>query len=192
MFAAILAAFAVALAASAHEAGVRLLGAALLALAAWLVRQDIARRTVRGKGLTRYVAVCLLSGYFWLAVGGFALLAEDVGPGTPQRDAALHALALGFVFAMVFGHAPIIVPAVLRVAVPWHPAFYVPLGLLHASLVVRLAGDAAALPPLARAGAVGNALTLALFIATVLAAVLRGRRSATAPATAAGSSPPPP
>jgi len=55
--------------------GHRLLGVALLALAAWLLKQDIARRTVHGRGLTRFIAVCLLSGYFWLAVGGAAMLA---------------------------------------------------------------------------------------------------------------------
>ncbi len=55
--------------------------------------------------------------------------------------AALHALTLGFVFSMVFGHAAIIFPAVLRVAVPYHPTFYVPLALLHVSLLVRVAGD---------------------------------------------------
>jgi hypothetical protein len=46
------------------------------------------------------------------------------------------------VFAMVFGHAPIIFPAVLRVAVPYHASFYLPLVLLHLSLLVRLAGNA--------------------------------------------------
>ena len=48
-----------------------------------------------------------------------------------------------FVFAMVFGHAPIIFPAVLRVTVPYHPVFYAPLVLLQASLALRVAGDAA-------------------------------------------------
>ena len=80
---------------------------------------------MRGKGLTRFIAVCLLSGYAWLAVGGAVIVAAGgLAPGSPSYDAALHALALGFVFAMVFGHAPIIFPAVLRVAVPYHPTFY--------------------------------------------------------------------
>ena len=47
---------------------IRLMGLALLALAAWLASEDVARRTVRGKALTRFIAVCLLSGYVWLAV----------------------------------------------------------------------------------------------------------------------------
>ncbi|MCD4521467.1 beta-N-acetylhexosaminidase [Burkholderia pseudomallei] len=48
----------------------RLFGAGELLLAAWLVRYDVARRTVRQRGLTRFIAVCLLSGYGWLAVSG--------------------------------------------------------------------------------------------------------------------------
>jgi hypothetical protein len=175
MFGAILAAIALALAGSAHPLGTPLLGAALLGLAAWLGKQDIARRTVRGQGLTRYVAVCLLSGYAWLAVAGALLLAGDAAAGGAQRDAALHALALGFVFAMVFGHAPIIVPAVLRTALPYRPFFYVPLALLHASLAARIAGDLAGAAPLVRIAAVANALVLALFVVTMATSVLRAR-----------------
>lgn len=163
--------------------GVRLVGLAWLALAVWLLKQDIARRTVRARGLTRYVAVCLLSGYFWLAIGSFALLAEDVSLGRVERDAALHAIALGFVFAMVFGHGPIIVPAVLRVTVPYHPMFYLPLALLHATLVLRLAGDVMGAFTLLRAGAIGNALAILAFIVTMLTAVLRGRRAPISSAT---------
>jgi hypothetical protein len=162
---------------SALPSAVRALGLAWLALAAWLARQDVARRTVRGKALTRYVAVCLLSGYAWLAAAGLAMLAGDAQPGGATRDVALHALGLGFVFAMVFGHGPIIVPAVLRVAVPYHPAFYAPLVLLHATLLARVAGDLADAPAWSHAGALGNACALLLFVATMVAAVLRGRRA---------------
>src|SRR5574337_1411503 len=75
----------------------RLFGGALLALALWLSRQDIARRTVRQAGLTRFIAVCLLAGYFWLALGGALIVAAGLDPGSPAYDAALHALMLGFV-----------------------------------------------------------------------------------------------
>ena len=128
------------------------LGVALVALAAWLLAFDLARVTVRQSGLPRYVAVCLLAGYFWLAVGG-ALMAASFA-----YDAAMHAVFVGFVFSMVFGHAPVILPAVLRVRYPYHPFLYVPLALLHASLAVRVA---VSIP----VGAWGNALAIALFIA---------------------------
>ena len=40
------------------------------ALAAWRARYDVARRTIRGHGLTRYMAASLLVGYGWLAAAG--------------------------------------------------------------------------------------------------------------------------
>ena len=179
VFGAVLAAFAIALAGGTRAWAQSLFAAALLALAAWLVKQDIARRTVRGKGLTRFIAVCLLSGYAWLAIGGAVALASGgFVPGTRAYDASLHALALGFVFSMVFGHAPVIVPSVVRAAVPYHPAFYVPLVLLHASMLVRVAGDALGDLQWRAAGGVLNALALAAFIAGTLTAVIRGRRAA--------------
>ena len=158
--------------------GAPLFAAGLLALAAWLLKQDIARRTVRNKGLTRFIAVCLLSGYAWLAVGGAVLLASGSwAPGTAAYGAALHALTLGFVFSMVFGHAAIIFPAVLRVAVPYHPTFYLPLALLHLSLIVRLAGDATGRFEWTQTGGLLNAVALAAFIASTASAVVRGARS---------------
>jgi hypothetical protein len=109
--------------------------------------------------------------------------AGGLAPGTASYDAAVHALALGFVLAMVFGHAPIIFPAVLRVPVPYHPAFYAPLALLHLSLVVRLAGDATGRFEWTRAGGLLNALAIAAFILGTAVAVTRGlstRRAKTA------------
>ena len=106
------------------------------------------------------------------------LSAGGLVPGSPAYDAALHALALGFVFSMVFGHAPIIFPAVLRVAVPYHPWFYVPLALLHGSLLVRLAGDAMGDFAWTRAGGLGNAVALLAFIVSTASAVVGGRKTA--------------
>lgn len=156
--------------------GVRLLGAALLALAAWLAHNDIARRTVRQRGLTRYIAVCLLSGYGWLAVGSAVMALGGLVPGSAAYDAALHALMLGFVFAMVFGHAPIILAAVLRVAVPYRPRFYAPLVLLHASVALRLAALAAGSVEGRRIAALLSAVALAAFVANVALAVRSGLR----------------
>jgi len=179
-FGAILVAAVAGLAASGAPWGALLFAAALLALSAWLLRQDIARRTVRGRALTRFIAVCLLAGYAWLAIGSLvALAAGGFAPGTRSYDAALHALTLGFVFSMVFGHAAIILPAVLRVTLPYHPSFYLPLALLHASVAIRLIGDAGAGYGWTKAGGLLNAASLAVFIATMLTAVVRGKRSRT-------------
>jgi hypothetical protein len=159
------------------EAGRRVLGVALLALAVWLGVQDIARRTAREPGLTGYIGRCLLSGYVWLAIGGVLLAGPGAAYGGFAWDAAVHAILLGFVFAMVFGHAPIIVPAVARARVPYHWSFYVPLALLHLSIVVRLAGDLAALVPFRAWGAALNAIAILAFVLSTVSAIVRGRRA---------------
>jgi hypothetical protein len=144
----------------------RAMGAVLVLLALWLFAFDLARITVRQTGLPRYVAVCLLSGYAWLALGG-ALLAAGIA-----YDAALHAIFVGFVFSMVFGHAPVILPAVLRIALPYRGVLYLPLALLHASLAIRVFVSAGV-------GAWGNAAAIVLFILTgaLLASRRRERRN---------------
>ena len=179
-FTAIVAVIVAALVFAGTRGSVHVLGAALVALAAWLLRNDIARRTVRKAGLTRFIAVCLLSGYAWLAIGGATLAVAGLVPGARSYDAAVHALALGFVFSMVFGHAPIILPAVLRLALPYTRAFYAPLVLLHGSLAVRLAGDALTRFDWIRVGGLLNALALAAFLAANATAVLHARATATA------------
>lgn len=154
------------------QAGGVLFGTALLALAAWLFAFDIARRTVRADGLSRYMAVCLLAGYGWLAVGGLAWIATALGQ--PARDAALHALGLGFVFSMILGHAPVILPAIARIKLLFGGFFYLPLLLLHGSLLLRLGAGFTDLRWRAD-GALANALAIALFAATAGGAALAWR-----------------
>ncbi|WP_042264048.1 hypothetical protein [Paraburkholderia heleia] len=158
------------------EEGTRLFAAGIVLLAVWLAKYDIARRTVRQRALTRFIAVCLLGGYGWLALSGVLGLAGALMPDHPWHDAALHALTLGFVFSMVFGHAPVIVPALTRLSVKYHPLFYAPLALLHAGLAMRLTGGLAGLFWLRKAGGIAGAVALALFALTLMTAVLAARR----------------
>ncbi len=183
VFAAILVALLAGGAFGATRPGMALYGAGLFALALWLLRQDIARRTVRERGLTRYIAVCLLSGYAWLAIGSLILLTRGEFAGAAY-DAALHAILLGFVFSMVFGHAPVIFPSVVRVKMPYHWSFYLPLLVLHASLLLRLAGDGLAVPALRSHGGLLNAAAIILFILGSVGSVLRGLNAAPRPAPA--------
>ena len=94
--------------------------------------------------------------------------------GLAFRDAALHAVALGFVFSMMLGHAPVILPALARVKVLFSRAFYVPLVLLHASLLLRLAAGHADFTQLAR-GAALNAAAIVTFALTVAASAVAWR-----------------
>lgn len=157
-------------------AGGVVFGIALGLLALWLAAFDIARRTVRTAGLTRYMAVCLLGGYAWLAIGGIAWAANAMLAAPAARDVALHATGLGFVFSMVMGHAPVILPAVARVKVQYGWPFYLPLALLHVSLVLRL-GLGAAEAGWRATGAQLNAVALAWFALTMAGGVVAWRLS---------------
>jgi hypothetical protein len=152
-------------------------GVGLLALTAWLLRHDVARRTIGIPGLPRYAATCLLGGYAWLGVAGLLMLALPIESDRLAYDAVLHAAFLGFVLSMVFGHAPIIVPAVARLSISFDVAFYGPLALLHGSVALRVSADlAGALDMRANAGIL-TAAALALFIAAVLRGARRGLKA---------------
>ena len=116
-------------------------GVGLLAVTVWLVRHDIALRTIRLSGQARFSAACLLAGYFWLGLSGLMLLVAPPGTTVFSYDAAVHAIAIGFVLSMIFGHAPIILPAVIGLRVRYSPAAYGSLVFLHLSVLLRIAAD---------------------------------------------------
>ncbi|MCW5880810.1 MAG: hypothetical protein KIS91_07775 [Anaerolineae bacterium] len=160
-----------------YDLGVRLLGVGMMLLAGWLARYDIARRTVRMTGLTRYIAAALLSGYVWLAVGGALAVVVGGMPAGPLYDATLHAVFVGFVLSMIFGHAPIIFPSVLRTPLVYTPWFYAPLVLLNASLLLRIAADLGGWFEARRVGGLLNEVALLLFLGMLAWSALRGRRT---------------
>lgn len=160
------------------DGGLRLVGIGFVALAGWLLRFDIARKTVKQTGLPRYVALCLLSGYVWLGMGGLLLLTSlPLVPGL-LYDAFLHAVLVGFVLAMIFGHAPIVLPAIFRIPLPFHRGFYLPLGLLQVTLLTRLLADLLGAVEVRRWAGLLNELTLVLFLGLVLRHVLGSALSA--------------
>lgn len=123
------------------DMGIRLLGGGAVLMAGWLLHYDIARRTIYQRGVTRYMAACLLMGYVWLGVGGIIGIWKGVLYAGPDYAALLHAFLLGFVFSMIFGHAPIILPAITGLQVTYTRLFYAPLILLHAALAYRTYGS---------------------------------------------------
>ena len=150
------------------DLGVRVEGVGLGALGLWLLRYDIARRTVRQAGLPRFVAACLLAGYGWLVAGGLLRLALGPMPAGPAYDAVVHSILLGFVFSMIFGHAPIIVPAVLGREMTFSPLFYVYWALLHLSLFMRIVGDLTSAIEVRQWGGMLNVIALLLFLAGMI------------------------
>lgn len=156
--------------------GLRILGVGLLGTALWLARFDMARKTVRHPGLPRFMAICLLGGYAWMALSGTLFLLSAPTASGLHYDAALHGFFLGFVFMMIFAHAPLIFPSVLL----WpplevRPRFWVHVGLLHLSLLLRLVGDGWEWHDGRRWGAILNGVALAVFLLNTVGSMLAAR-----------------
>ncbi len=161
------------------DLGMRLWGAGMVGLVAWLLRYDVTRRTIRQKGMVRYIAACMMAGYVWLAVSGVLAMVYGGVPAGPLYDAILHSLFLGFVFSMIFGHALLIIPSVVGIVVPYQPYFYTHLMLLHLSLLVRVAGDGGGWLWARQWGGMLNVVALLLFLGNTVRAVRGGvKRSA--------------
>lgn len=155
--------------------GYRLLGLTLLALVAVVAHADVARRTIRTTGLTRYMAAAMLAGHAWLAVAALIWLTHGPTWQGASYDAVMHAVLLGFVMSMIMAHAPVILPAVVRRPLPYRTVMWVPLALLHVSLLVRvLAGGAWDLPAAVATGGAGNVIAVLLFVVIAATSVALG------------------
>lgn len=160
-----------------RDVGPRVGGVGQVIFAFWFLTHDISGRTFGRGGLPRFSALCVLSGFVWLAIGGVLLIEAGGAAAGPLYDAALHSVFLGFVFMLIFGHAPIIFPAVMGHAIPFHPRFYGHVVLLHASLILRVAGDLGGEPAWRLWGGLGNAAAIVIFFANNIASVLAARRA---------------
>ena len=140
--------------------GLSLVGVAMFLFALWLLRYDVVKRTIKQKGIARFTALCLLLGYFWLALAGG--MAFFVSKDFSLYDGFLHSVFLGFVFSMIFGHAPIILPTVMGGKIVFHPFLYFPLVLLHLFLLLRIFGGFFS-SSLVLLGGMGNAVAILLF-----------------------------
>jgi hypothetical protein len=161
--------------------GERVAGAGMIVMALWLLRYDIARHTIRQAGPTRFIAACLLSGYAWLLIGGGVWVALGGAVAGLAYDAMLHVVFLGFVFGMLFAHAPIILPAVMGRAVPYRRGFYGPLTLLNVSVLLRLGADLARWTDGRRWGGLLGVLAILLFLVTTVGAAASPRPLRPAP-----------
>jgi len=160
--------------------GLEIAGVGLILLSLWLFRFDVARRTVYQQGLPRFIAVSLLSGYFWLGVGGLLWCRAPV-LGDPKLqsfyyDAMLHSIFLGFVFSMIFAHAPIIFPAITGKALPYRKALYVHVLLLHLSVLVRIASDLQGRFVAYRWSGISNVMAIVVFLLNTAYGTAFGRQ----------------
>jgi len=160
-----------------YKVGVQLLGGGMLLFSLWLLLRDPIRLNLKREGLPRYISITLLSGYIWLTVAGTLALAFGGATSGPLYDAILHSLFLGFVFSMIFGHMPIIFPALLNLSLSFSSLLYIPVALLHLSLILRIFGDLMFVIPARLWGGLLNAVAiLFFFVVIVLQAASRPAR----------------
>jgi hypothetical protein len=76
---------------------------------------------------------------------------------------------------MIFGHAPVILPAILNRPPPYHPIFYAPLVLLHVSLLLRVVGDLVGWWSGRQWGGLLNATAVLLFLITLAYVLPQGK-----------------
>jgi len=108
--------------------------------AAWLLKYDMARHSIKIKGQHRYSGLLLITGYVWLLVMSILLFFQE--KMVLGYDAVLHSFFIGFIFSMIFSHAVIILPAVTKLPVKlYRPVLYVWYALLQASLIIRIIAD---------------------------------------------------
>lgn len=169
----------------APSVGYPLFGAVLAALVVDLAVHDVARRTVRSSGLTRLMAVCMLAGYGWALVAALTWVVGGPALSGYRYDTVVHALTIGFVLSMIVAHAPVIVPAIVRRPLPYHPVMWVVAGLLHGGLALRvLAGARAAEGAWRLGGTLGVVAVLALAGTVVVGVATAGPRGRARPGTA--------
>lgn len=157
--------------------GARLSGLAMLSLSLWFLKNDLATRNIRHPlTLTRYIATCLFTGFIWLGIAGAFQLYFGALYAGPYYDAALHAVFVGFVISMIFGHAPIIFPAIIGVPISFSPTFYIQLVLLHLSLLLRISGDLLSNQLVRQWGGLLNEVAILLFLAVTVYSLLKTRK----------------
>lgn len=149
-------------------------GLSLLGLTAFLATNDVARRTIKATGATRFMAACMLAGYAWLSV---AAITWCFGfPSTQARyDTVIHAVFLGFTMSMIIAHSSTILPAVLRRPLPYRKMMWAPAILLHAGLLLRVwIGDGLGYHGAWLVGSMINIIALLLFFALAILSVALG------------------
>ena len=140
----------------------------LMSCALWLLRHDIARLTVRQVGQPRFSAVSILIGHIWLGLAGILLLIAPLANIGLVYDAVAHTITIGVVLSMIFGHAPIIFPAITGIRVTISGIAYIPLAVLHFSVVLRIVGGVSGEPDVRLFSAILTIIALIGFVGSLV------------------------
>jgi hypothetical protein len=120
-----------------HSWGNEIMGGAALLIAIWLLRFDMAKVAARKKGQFRYIGLGLRFGYVLLGFQGLVLLFME--SHALYYDLMLHTFFLGFVFSMIWAHAPIIFPTIFALRIsPYHPVLWLSWSIFQLTLMGRI------------------------------------------------------
>src|SRR5690606_33689073 len=120
-----------------HASGLMFYGISLLFLTLWFLRFDIARLSSRKSGYFRYTGMSMLTAYGWLLVHVLLVLFFNNHPFF--YDLYLHSFFLGFGFSMIWAHAPIILPGILKISkTPFHPILWLFWFIFQLTLAARI------------------------------------------------------
>ncbi len=135
-------------------------------VALWLLKYDMAFKSIRSKGQHRYSGLLLIIGYAWLLITSILVLTEHLFAF--GYDAVLHSFFIGFVFSMIFSHAPIILPAIAKLPLKiYRPILYVWFALLQISLVIRIIADILIEVEIRKWAGFTNGIVIILFFLTI-------------------------
>jgi hypothetical protein len=157
-----------------HGIGKYLSAVSMIGTAVWMLKHDVMRLGLKKTGLTRFSSVALLIANGWLIVNGILLIAM---PDTAYSyDILVHSFFIGYTFAMIFAHGPIILPGVLGIiSKPYHPILYASLLLVQGSLLFRMIADSLLHSQWRKMSGILTGLGILLYFATLIVLVVRER-----------------
>lgn len=159
-----------------HSGGNVLLACSLVATSLWLLKFDMARLAIKASGQHRYSGILLIAGYSWLMITAFFLVTQNRYPF--GYDALLHSFFIGFIFSMIFSHAVIILPAILKLPVkPYRPVLYVWFLVLQMSLLVRIGADMLGHVGVRKIAGLINGISILFFFISIGLIILSERRT---------------
>jgi len=160
-----------------HGMGKYLSSLAMIGIAVWMLKHDVIRIGLKKQGLTRFSAIALLIANGWLIVNGILLMTM---PDTAYSyDILVHSFFIGYTFAMIFAHGPIILPGILGITTkPFHSVLYGWLLLVQGSLLFRLIADSMLNPEWRKWSGIFSGIGILLYFITLVVLVIRERHHA--------------
>ncbi len=147
----------------------------LIGSAIWLFKYDMAKHSLKKPGQSFYSGLLLITGYVWLIVTGlFFAIGSYYGS---YYDASIHSFFIGFVFLMIFAHAPVILPAVLKLNISlFGKTLYIWYIFLNLTLILRILCIFPEIAPLKAWAGMLNGLAIFGFFANLITLRILAKR----------------